>query len=151
MPAANINYSTFKYNEKTLTGHVVREVELSGAIRVSFNDGFNTIKYSITPDETILKYVVRVTKEPGDYDVNTGEVLHYSTNISPNKATEITLTVDSNTFKEGDGMYRISMYAWNGVAWDHTYLFVCSDGYFFIPADSDGLEVYSDSELTSYN
>jgi hypothetical protein len=48
-------------------------------------------------------------------------------------------------------MYRISMYAWNGVAWDHTYLFVCSDGYFFIPADSDGLEVYSDSELTSYN
>jgi hypothetical protein len=111
MPAANINYSTFKYNEKTLTGHVVREVELSGAVRVSFNDGFNTIKYSITPDETILKYVVRVTKEPGDYDVNTGEVLHYSTNISPNKATEITLTVDSNTFKEGDGMYRISMYA----------------------------------------
>lgn len=149
MPAANIQYSTFKFNEKTLTGYVVKEAELSGTVRVSFNSGFNTISYSITPDETILKYVVRVTKDNEDYDVNTGNLLHYSTNISPNKATNIVLTVDNTVFTKGDGIYRISMYAWNGVVWDYTCLFICSDG-MFVPADSDGLEVYSDSELTNY-
>lgn len=111
MPAANIQYSTFKFNEKTLTGHVVKEAGLSGAVRVSFNSGFNTISYSITPDETILKYVVRVTKDNEDYDVDTGNLLQYSTNISPNKATDIVLTVDNSTFNKGDGVYRISMYA----------------------------------------
>lgn len=146
MPAANIQYSTFKFNEKTLTGRVVKEAGLSGVVRVSFNSGFNTISYSITPDETILKYVVRVTKDNEDYDVDTGNLLHYSTNISPNKATNITLTVDNSTFNKGDGVYRISMYAWNGVMWDHTYLFICFDGLTFKPADSDGFEVYSDKD-----
>lgn len=148
MPAANIQYSTFKFNEKTLTGHVVKEAGLSGAVRVSFNSGFNTISYSITPDETILKYVVRVTKDNEDYDVDTGNLLHYSTNISPNKATDIVLTVDNSTFNKGDGIYRISMYAWNGVMWDHTYLFVCFDGLVFKPANSDGFEVYSNKDIT---
>ena len=147
MPAVSINYSTFKYNEKTLTGYQIKEAELSGTIRVSFNTNFNTIKYSITPDETILKYIVRVTKEPEDYDVELGNILYYGTNISPNKATEIALTVDSSTLDKGDGIYRISMYAWNGSVWDCTYLFVCSDGLFFVPADSDGLEVYSDKQI----
>ena len=147
MPAANIQYSTFKFNEKTLTGHVVKEAGLSGAVRVSFNSGFNTISYSITPDETILKYVVRVTKDNENYDVDTGNLLHYSTNISPNKATNIVLTVDNSTFSKGDGVYRISMYAWNGVMWDLTYLFVCFDGLAFKPADSDGFEVYSNKDV----
>ena len=144
MPAANLQYSTFKYHEKTLTGYVVKEAELSGAVRVSFNSNFNTITYSVTPDETILKYIVRVTKDNEDYDVDTGNILYYSTNISPNKATNIVLTVDRSTFDKGDGLYRISMYAWNGVMWDHTYLFVCFDGLVFKPADSDVFEVYSD-------
>lgn len=111
MPAANLQYSTFKYHEKTLTGYVVKEAELSGAVRVSFNPNFNTITYSVTPDETILKYIVRVTKDNEDYDVDTGNILYYSTNISPNKATDIVLTVDRSTFDKGDGIYRISMYA----------------------------------------
>lgn len=111
MPAANLQYSTFKYNEKTLTGSIIKEAQLSGEIRVSFNSGFNTIKYSVTPDETILKYIVRVTKDNEDYDVDTGNTLYYATNLSPNKATEITLTVDKTNFDKGDGVYRISMYA----------------------------------------
>ena len=76
MPAANLQYSTFKYNEKTLTGVIVKEAQLSGEIRVSFNPGFNTITYSVTPDETILKYVVKVTKDNEDYDVN-GKIIGF--------------------------------------------------------------------------
>ena len=147
MPAANLQYSTFKYNEKTLTGVIVKEAQLSGEIRVSFNQGFNTITYSVTPDETILKYVVNVTKDNEDYDVNLGETLVYMTNLSPSKATEITLTITKEKFNKGDGLYRISMYAWNGVVWDHTYLFVCFDGLNFAPSGSDGFEVYSDTEI----
>ena len=146
MPAANITYSTFKYNEKTLSGTVEKTANLSESIKVSFKSGFNTIKYSITPDETILKYLVRVTKDSEDYDVDTGELLYYATNISPNTSTNITLTIDNTVFTKGDGIYRISMYAWNGVVWDCTYLFICSDG-MFVPADSTGLEVYSDKEV----
>jgi hypothetical protein len=41
------------------------------------------------------------------------------------------------------------MYAWNGVMWDLTYLFICFDGLAFKPADSDGFEVYSNKEITS--
>jgi hypothetical protein len=111
MPAVNVNYSTFKYNEKSLTGAIVKEANLSGEVKVSFSAGFNTIKYSITPDETILKYIVRVTKEPEEHDIERGDLLYYATNISPNKATDITLTVSENAFKKGDGLYRISMYA----------------------------------------
>lgn len=111
MPAANITYSTFKYNEKTLSGTVEKTANLSESIKVSFKSGFNTIKYSITPDETILKYLVRVTKDSEDYDVDTGELLYYATNISPNTSTNITLTIDNTVFTKGDGIYRISMYA----------------------------------------
>jgi hypothetical protein len=39
------------------------------------------------------------------------------------------------------------MYAWNGVVWDYTYIFVCAD-YVFVTADNNNFSVYSGTDLT---
>ena len=107
----------FEYDNKYSANRVVNFFENGQSVSASLKEIDKILNYlEIEHDifvykETILKYIVRVTKDNEDYDVDTGKILYYATNLSPNKTVDVALTVDNSTFDKGDGVYRISMYA----------------------------------------
>ena len=125
------------------------EVTLDGTYRVSFSPPYNKVEITFSLLESSLSYYeVRVTRETDPYGIGvgtlaqrpSGEKLSLS-NLALNHSHTISIAVCPEVFNQGDGVYRVSLYAKSALdgTWDVTYLlFTISDGYLYT---SDGLVI----------
>lgn len=130
-----IDYQSITINNKNIM--------LSGSCKGSFIAPYNQIKIKYVPDRSLSKFIVRVTGENEDYDLDKGTRAVWQTNIPAKQVTNATIDINSSIFNLGDGKYRIGLYAQSMLdqSWDVTYLLFTVDNFKFIPADADNLEV----------
>ena len=129
------------YSSITINGV---SIALSGSCKASFNPPYNRIDVTIIPTSCSLSYYeVRVTKADAAHDIGVGALAYWATNLAKSQAHDFQIPVNSSVFSEGDGDYRISLYARNAIdgSWDVTYLLFTVGGELFKPSDSSGFEV----------
>ena len=87
------------------------DIGLSTKARASFVSPYNKIYLAYSADISLSKFLVRVTGEDDDYDIDLGNKVVYRTNLSA--ATEYSDSIDVNAtnFSKGDGVYRVGLYA----------------------------------------
>lgn len=98
--------------------------------KISDEAGFDNITVTFSSDLAYQKFECRATKIGNDYGVGKGELIS-SFSYTP-AGTERTFEIYDDYLLQGDGDYRISLYA-QGTdgAWN--------DNHAFIPRNSDGL------------
>ena len=98
-----VNYKSIKINGV--------EIGLSTKTRASFVSPYNKIYLTYSPDISLSKFLVRVTGEDDDYDIDLGTKAIYRTNLSANTDYTDSIDVNVTTFSKGDGIYRVGLYA----------------------------------------
>lgn len=142
-----VNYNSISINGKEITFD-------TDTCRVSFNPPFNEIKVSMAPTNCSLSYYeVRVTEASEPYDIEVGNLAHWTTNIALNKTYSFIIPVNSTLFNKGNGMYRISFYAKSAIdgSWDVAYLLFTVDGFYLVAEDGGELGVLTTREAPTNN
>lgn len=122
------------------------DITLGETATASFNPPYNRIDVRFTPTNgSIEHYEVRITLDSDTWDIGTGQLAYYDTNVAGNAQHSFSIDVNSSNFSRGDGLYRISFYARSAVdgSWDVSYLFftVGGSGVQFELADGSGFAV----------
>ena len=111
--------------------------EISGTI-LSDETGYNFIRVTFTADAQYQAFECRATRVGEEYGVGKGALVA-SFSFTPS-GTERTFEIYDDYLVQGDGEYRISLFAQSeSGAWN--------DNYAFIPSGSDGLTTADGEEF----
>lgn len=133
------------------------DILLSSLTRVSFNSPYNRIDIKFTPrNGSIEYYEVRITREADTWDIGTGTLVYWDTNIAGNAQQSFSINVNSTNFSSGDGVYRVGLYAKSASdgSWDVSYLFftIGANGYEqFTLSDGSGFAVLTTRDAPNNN
>lgn len=118
-------------------------VTLSGSGRCSFKSPYNNVSITFTPQKPLIQWLVKVTPANAAYDIDVGVLAAQRTNLLAQQYT-VNFTLTDSILTQGEGNYRISLYAQNASkAWDVTYFFVGNgeDNFYINNTVGDKLEV----------
>lgn len=131
-----IDYKSIKINDK--------DVLLGDECKASFSSPYNLIEIRLSSlNYSISYYEIRVTKDGDEYDIGVGNRIYWTSNLETDKIYYIPLSVNEENFNQGDGVYRISLYARNALdgSWDVTYIFCTIANDMFTLADGSSFDV----------
>ena len=102
------------------------DIALSSTTKVSFKSPYNKIDIKFTPTNGSIEYYeVRINQETDTWDIGSGVLAYWSTNIAGNVQHSFSIDVNSTNFAYGNTTYRVGMYARSASdgSWDVSYLF----------------------------
>ena len=152
LTSGSVTYKSFTLSLaiKALDSNVIsKDILLSSNTRAALGSS-NKITVKFTANSALSEWQVRITKAENDYGVDNGTKVCYRTNIATGAEIEENIPLTSTYFNEGDGVYRVSLFAqrsFDGL-WDVTYIFMTvsdtdsKSHVQFVPSDSTGLEVH---------
>lgn len=153
VPQLTYSVSHYKINMTTAQPELETfEGVPTSKLRFSFNNPYNQLNVTYTPNMSLSYYEVRVTNIGSEYGIGKGSRLYYAgPNISNGSNNSFTLTFTNATPEfQTDGDKLLGFYAKSSDSeglWDVTYLLISSDDYIIAPNDYDGFEVLTDEPI----
>jgi hypothetical protein len=141
----DVSYSIKVANLKFNT---VGDIAVGAACRVSYNC---KIIITLIPNNCGLdQFDVRATTSDASWDIDQGNLLSRSTNLSQSVAHSCEFYITKENFPSA-GEYRIGLYARNALdgSWDVTYLFITLDGCSFQLSDGSMFGTLTDRNIPS--
>lgn len=130
------------------------DIMLSSTTKVSFKAPYNRVDVKFTPTNGSIEYYeVRINQETDTWDIGSGTLVYWSTNIAGNTQHSFSIDVNSTNFAYGNTTYRVGLYAKSASdgSWDVSYLFfTVSDGYFTL-SDGSGFAVLTTRDAPSHS
>lgn len=107
---------------------------LPSKAKVSYADGFNTVSFTISSDNDLVKLIVVAVHESKEYGFIENELVdrvngQIILELDNQEAGDYTATINTvNHFTDGEGNYRIGLYAQNSDGiWNYEYFLVDID------------------------
>jgi len=148
-------YNPPQVDYKALTVNGVNYLT-SNAVKVSFVPPYNTVSITFRPNVLLNRYIVNATYGDAAYDIDVGKRLVAApggsiTSIPSTQDTTVSFEVNSTNFDQGDGLYRISLYAQSAVdySWDVSYILLTVSNDTFVPSDGGTFEVLTTKIINS--